>query len=222
MADYVHGSICAMDKLIQFLAENPHIRYATPSSPDYADLRTSYLADDSVVPSVIVQPRSAEDIAALVPILSNNSLPFTVRVGGHDLFSRSQLHNGVTIDLRQIADVHVAPDRQTATLGGGIITVDLLKKLKPHGLITPFPIAPSVGYVGWATHGGYSPLNTQYGLGVDQIVAAKIVDAQGQIRDADETMLMAIRGAGPLVGVIVEMTIKVYELGQVTSRTSIC
>ena len=52
-------------------------------------------------------------------------------------------------------------------------------------------------------------------MGVDQILGAKIVDCEGRIVQADQSMLRAIRGGGGALGVIVEMTIKVYPLEKV-------
>jgi FAD/FMN-containing dehydrogenase len=52
-------------------------------------------------------------------------------------------------------------------------------------------------------------------MGVDQIVAAKLVGAQGKIFDATEELLAGIRGGGSIFGVIVELTVKVYPLPEV-------
>jgi FAD/FMN-containing dehydrogenase len=71
-------------------------------------------------------------------------------------------------------------------------------------------VTPTVGFTGWAIHGGYGLLSTNYGLGSDQIVGARVVDGQGNIVDADETLLTAIRGGGGSVAVIYELVIKVY------------
>jgi FAD/FMN-containing dehydrogenase len=73
----------------------------------------------------------------------------------------------------------------------------------------------SVGYTGWATLGGYGPLSSHYGLGVDQILGAKIVNAHGQVQDANEELLVGIRGGGGSLGIIVELTIKVYPINKV-------
>ncbi|KAJ9232755.1 CAZyme family AA7 [Paecilomyces variotii] len=204
-----------MDHLIQFLAQNPHIRYATPTSSDFESLRLSYIFNNNVIPAIILRPRSTEDVAALVSLLASNELPFSIRVGGHDLFGRSQVHGAITIDLRDIAYIHVDEGACTARLGGGVLVADLVKELESYGLVTPTGTIPSVGYVGWATYGGYGLLSAQYGLGADQILGARVVDCQGEIVDANEDMLMAIRGAGGLLGVIVEVTIKVYPLDKV-------
>jgi FAD/FMN-containing dehydrogenase len=69
--------------------------------------------------------------------------------------------------------------------------------------------------VGWSTLGGYGPFSTLHGLGVDQIVAAKLVNPKGEIVDANAELLTGIRGGGGNFGAIVELTIKVYPLKEV-------
>jgi FAD/FMN-containing dehydrogenase len=203
-----------MEQLIEFLNRHPDIHYATPSSPDFNDLRPGYVINDTA-PAMIVRPRSADDVAGLVSVLKASNLPFSVRVGGNDMFGRYQLKDGITIDLREIAYVNVDKENQTARIGGGVLVSNVLEALDPYGLVVPHPVISSVGFVGWATHGGYGLLSAEFGMGVDQILQAKVVDANAAIRDADEDMLSVIRGGGGALGVIVELTIKVYPLTQV-------
>ncbi|GKZ98594.1 hypothetical protein AnigIFM59636_004438 [Aspergillus niger] len=101
-----------------------------------------------------------------------------------------------------------------ARLGGSILVKGLVMELERHDLVTPHGLIPSVGYVGWATHGGYGLLSAQYGLSADQILEARVVDREGRIRNAVPDMLTVIRGAGGLLGVIVDVTIKVYLMKQ--------
>lgn len=54
-------------------------------------------------------------------------------------------------------------------------------------------------------------------MGVDQIIEATIINCEGKIVKADESMLQAIRGGGGTLGVIGEMTVKVYALDKVRS-----
>ncbi|PSR78017.1 hypothetical protein BD289DRAFT_377167, partial [Coniella lustricola] len=79
----------------------------------------------------------------------------------------------------------------------------------------------SVGYVGWSTAGGYGPFSSLYGPGVDQIVGATLIDARGNLIEADDELLKAIRGAGCIFGVIVALTIKVYPLNEMLVGTLI-
>ena len=52
-------------------------------------------------------------------------------------------------------------------------------------------------------------------MGVDQIIGATIINCEGKIVKADEDMLQVIRGGGGTLGVIGEMTVKVYALDKV-------
>lgn len=63
-------------------------------------------------------------------------------------------------------------------MGRGVITMDVLGELKKYGMATLDGITPSVGYVGWATHGGNGLLSANYEVGEDQIVVATVVDAK--------------------------------------------
>jgi FAD/FMN-containing dehydrogenase len=121
------------------------------------------------------------------------------------------------IDLRAFTSVTVAPDRKSATVGGGILQQELGNELWKDGLATPTGAVPAVGYVGWAIYGGYGPFSAHWGLGVDQIIGATVVNAEGELVSADEDLLHGIRGAGGAFGVIVDLTIKVYPLTSVCS-----
>lgn len=147
--------------------------------------------------------------------MKTHSIPFTIRSGGHELFTRSLANHAVTIDLREIAYVHIDYESQSARIGGGILIGDLATQLANAKLATASGTIPTVGYVGWAIHGGYGLLSAHYGLGVDQILAARVVNANGDLVDADECMLKGIRGGGGTLGVIVELTIRVYPLEKV-------
>lgn len=74
-----------MDQPLDFLAKNPHTHYANRQSPDFEELRLGFVINESRVPAIVVRPRSAEDVAALIPLLTKNNWPFTIRVGGHDM-----------------------------------------------------------------------------------------------------------------------------------------
>jgi FAD/FMN-containing dehydrogenase len=73
----------------------------------------------------------------------------------------------------------------------------------------------SVGYIGWATHGGYGPFTSNFGLGADQILGTKIVNYEGKMLVANPERWHATRRGGGTLGVIVELTVKVYPLEQV-------
>lgn len=210
------GSTTQLTAFEAFLQGYPAIKYIPPSSPEYPAARKPWNEARLDNPLAVVQPESPSDVAALVKYAKQNSLPFTIRAGGHNLEGRCVVQDALLIDMRALTAVTISSDRKTATVQGGILQDELANKLWEHGLATPTGAIPSVGYVGWATYGGYGPFSAHWGLGVDQILGATIVDSNGDIVKADEALLEGIRGAGGLFGVIIDLTIKVYPLGGVS------
>ncbi|KAI1164541.1 hypothetical protein F5B18DRAFT_615142 [Nemania serpens] len=192
-------------------AELPELALITPSDSNFEATRTCFVKRNAV-PFAIARPQNAEQVQAVIQYCTKNDVDFVVRSGGHDCGGRSQVAGALSIDLRDIKHISISADEKTATVGGGILFRDLVGVLDARGLITPVGTVASVGYVGWATLGGYGPFSTSHGLGVDQIVGAKVVNAKGELAEADAKLLEGIRGGGGIFGVIVELTIKVYPL----------
>ncbi|KAJ5368900.1 D-lactate dehydrogenase [Penicillium cataractarum] len=206
------GSTTQLTTLETFLQGYPAIKYILPSSPEYPAARKPWNGARLDNPMAVVQPQSPSDVAALVKFAKLNSIPFTIRSGGHNLEGRCVVQDALLIDMRALTDVTISSDRKTATVQGGILQDELANKLWEHGLATPTGAVPTVGYVGWAMYGGYGPFSAHWGLGVDQILGATVVNPNGDIVKADGVLLEGIRGAGGLFGVIIDLTIKVYPL----------
>ena len=188
------------------------IPWIDTASLEYKSKRKIYQLDNVATPHAIACPQNSEDVAALVRHSIEANIPITVRAGGHDLFGRSIVESALCIDMRAIDFVEIAQDKKSARIGGGIRFEKLAEDLSKEGLVCPFGTVPSVGYVGWASLGGYGALSGQYGLGLDQIIGAEVVDANAEIIQADEEMLKGIRGAGGNFGIVVGLWIRVYEL----------
>jgi FAD/FMN-containing dehydrogenase len=204
----------SLSGLTKFLEEKA-IPYHLPSSSEYPELQKTFTSS-LAQPSVILRPANAKHVSLLVAQLVSDGLPFTVRTGGHDLSGRSIMQDTVQIDMRDINYVHVSDDKTTARIGGGILHGKLLEELAPHDLMIPVGSIGTVGYVGWSCLGGYGPYSPSCGLGLDQIVGARLVNAEGKEVEADDRLLKFIRGGGGNFGVIVELTVKVYPCTEVT------
>ncbi|KAI7977991.1 hypothetical protein EIK77_009531 [Talaromyces pinophilus] len=201
-----------------FLKGHSEIRCTLPSSSEYAKDREIFLLSRKVNPLAIAHPESAEQVKALVKFVRSNGIKFTIRGGGHNLQGLCIEEGALTIDMRAFKSVKIAADRKTATVGAGILQDELGRILWKEGLSTPAGSIPSVGYLGWAMYGGYGPFSSNWGLGVDQIVAATVLDASGAIVEADKALLKSVRGAGGAFGIILDVTIKVYPLKTVSLR----
>ncbi|KAF5641536.1 6-hydroxy-D-nicotine oxidase [Fusarium sp. NRRL 52700] len=188
-----------------------------PGSPSYNEAEQCFI-EKPVLTLGVVKPQNADDVALVLQFCIHNQIEFSIRGGGHDYAGRTLVDRALVIDMRDISYVVVSDDKRNARVGGGILSGDLAGVLGDQGLATPTGTISTVGYTGWATLGGYGPLTSHYGLGVDQILGTKIVNARREIQDASEDLLVGIRGGGGSLGIIVELTIKVYHIPKVYSR----
>ncbi|KAF4956388.1 hypothetical protein FSARC_11590 [Fusarium sarcochroum] len=210
-----------INSLISKLEADPALTKAKlyePNSSDYKQVEQCFI-QRPVQTLGIVKPQNADEVAAVVQFCIKNNVEFSVRSGGHDCAARTLVDGALVIDMRDINHVAISQDKRSAAVGGGILAGQLSKVLGEEGLATPVGTISTVGYTGWATLGGYGPLSSHYGLGVDQIIGARIVNAQGEIQTADEELLSGIRGGGGSLGIIVELTIKVYPMGKILNST---
>ncbi|VUC36242.1 unnamed protein product [Clonostachys rosea] len=196
------------------------IQLHTTESSEYDALRKTFILTPAR-PTAIARPKNADEVAALVKTCRENQADFTIRTGGHSCSGETLVDNSLVIDMRDIAYVKVSDDKKSAKIGGGVQLGGLLEALGEHGLVTPCGTVSSVGYVGWSTLGGYGPFLSLCGFGADQIIGAKLVRNNGDVFEADDELLKGIRGAGPVFGPIVELTIKVYPLKEMLSGTII-
>lgn len=199
-----------------FLQDHPEINYVPPTSPEFSALKSLYNRSSTSIPLAVVRPQTADNVATLVSYCIGNGIQFTIRTGGNNIYGLSCAQDALMIDMRDIDYISIDETKSSVTVGGGILQAKLATVLAEEGLVTPTGSLGFLGLVGWSTYGGYGPLASKYGLGLDNILAAKVVNAKGEVVAADKELLKGIRGAGGAFGVIVELTVKVYPLERVS------
>lgn len=192
---------------------------AAPKTAEFNSWQSSFTgchADKQ--PSFIARPQEIEHVADVVTQCLATNTPLVVRGQGHDMFGRFTVLGAISVDLRDLTSVKVSPDKKTARVQGGASAVQVLEALQPLGLQVAIGTCGDVGFAGWSLVGGFGPYLHSYGLGAHQIVGAKVVDSRGKLVDADDRLLEGLRGGGGSLGIVVELTVKVYPLEEVGAQ----
>lgn len=82
--------------------------------------------------------------------------------------------------------VHVDPARSVATAQPGLTLGDLDRATQDFGLATPTGVMSGTGMSGLALGGGRGWLNGMHGLTCDNMLAAEVVTAAGELVCASE------------------------------------
>ena len=152
-----------------------------------------------VRPQAIARAVVEADVAACVRFAARSSLPFTMRCGGHS-YAGYSTNAGLVCDVRRLDTISLAADRRSVTVGAGVLAIDLTTALAAHGLAVPTGSCPTVGISGLALGGGVGFAARTMGATCDNILAVRIVTADGRVRIADPAtnpdLLWACRGGG--------------------------
>ncbi|MBW4619599.1 MAG: FAD-dependent oxidoreductase [Cyanosarcina radialis HA8281-LM2] len=171
-------------------------------------------------PAAIARCLTVQDVIHTVRWARSQGLPLSVRGGGHDFAGRA-LSEGVAIDLSQMRTVTVDPDQRIAHVQAGATIGDLIETTTPYGLVAATGTCSAVGMAGFTLGGGYSPLNGAYGLGIDNLLSAQVVTADGQLLTANAEehpdLLWGLRGGGGNFGVVVSLEYRLHPCPTVLS-----
>jgi FAD/FMN-containing dehydrogenase len=168
------------------------------------------------LPTLIAFAHHAEQVGPLIKCAHAAGIKAVPRTGGHHFLAYSALSDTLVIDISHIDTVHVADDKATAVVGAGIRLGALYTALGLHDRTWPGGICPTVGLSGFLSAGGFNMQMRALGLGVDNVLAAKVVTASGCLVTASPAenpdLFWAVRGGGGgLYGVVVEWTLRLHD-----------
>ena len=145
-----------------------------------------------------------------------NNLRVAIRGGGHNAGGLGVCDDGLVIDLSAIRYVHVDAAKKTVRVGAGCRWGDVDHATHAFGLAVPSGIISTTGVGGLTLGGGLGHLTRQYGLTIDNLLAADVVLADGQVvvASADENadLFWAIRGGGGNFGVVTSFLFRAHPV----------
>jgi FAD/FMN-containing dehydrogenase len=205
-----------LEDQIDMLASALKGRVITPKHPDYDALRLIVNGAYDQRPAAVIRPANASDVAAIVNFAQATDLEVAVRSGGHSLPGFSGSEGGLVIDLRDLKGIELDVEGRTVWCSAGLTAAEVLAAVEPYKLIVGFGDAGTVGISGLTLGGGVGYLVRKHGLTIDQLLAAEVVTADGEIVVADETdhpdLFWALRGGGGNFGVVTRLKFRLHAL----------
>ncbi|KAF7842398.1 berberine bridge enzyme-like 13 [Senna tora] len=156
-------------------------------------------------PEFIFTPSTDAHVRTAVICSKKLGIHLRVRSGGHDyegLSFVSEIESPFMIlDLGKLREVNVEIGDNSAWVQAGATVGEVYYRIAEKSSVHGFPagLCTSLGVGGHITGGAYGTMMRKYGLGVDNVLDAKIVNANGEILDREamgEDLFWAIRGGG--------------------------
>ncbi len=194
-------------------------RVIAPGDDDYDEVRTIVYGGFDRRPAAIALVADALDVARVVDFARGHGVELAVRSGGHSGAGHCTTEGGIVLDLRDMKALDIDVRGRTAWAETGLTAVEYTTAAAEHGLATGFGDTGSVGIGGITLGGGVGYLVRKHGLTIDDLLAAEIVTADGQLLRVDDDhhpdLFWAIRGGGGNFGVATRFKFRLHELDQV-------
>ena len=191
-------------------------RLITPGDADYDEARATFYGGIDNRPMVIARVANAADVSQIIALARETGVELAVRSGGHSVVGHSVSDGGIVLDLKDMRAIDIDVEKRTAWAETGMTAVDYTTACGAHGLGTGFGDTGSVGIGGITLGGGVGYLVRKHGLTIDDLLAADVVTADGQLLRVDaEThpdLFWAIRGGGGNFGVATRFKLRLHPV----------
>jgi FAD/FMN-containing dehydrogenase len=191
----------------------------TPDQPSYDQARQVFFKGVDRRPLAIARVAGAADVAAMVNAAREGGLELAVRSGGHSRPGYGTVDGGLVIDLSGMDRVEIDADRGTAWVETGATAGEYTLATAEQGRATGLGDTGSVGVGGITLAGGIGYLVRKTGLTIDNLLAAEVVTADGEIvrasEDSEPDLFWAIRGGEGNFGIATRFELRLAEISEI-------
>lgn len=189
----------------------------SPSDDRYHDAcRVWNAMFDNHRPAVILRCADEEDVLRSVRALRQSDLPVAVRGGGHHVAGFGTCDGGVVIDLSQMRSTDMRNGGSLIAVGGGATLHDVDTATDAVDRSVPLGVVSPTGVGGLTLSGGVGWLTRLHGYTCDNLVAARVVTAAGEVVHTSEKenpdLLWGLRGGGGNFGVVTEFEYRTHPV----------
>ena len=204
------------EMVIREISSNVRGQVIRQQDEGYDEARTVFYGGFDRRPAAIVRVEDSTDVSRVVAIAREMGLELAVKSGGHSLAAHGTTDGGIVLDLSEMKNLKIDVSGRTAWAETGLTAGEYTAATGAHGLATGFGDTGSVGIGGITLGGGVGYLVRKYGLTIDDVLAAEIVTADGELLRVDAgrypDLFWAIRGGGGNFGVVSRFLYRLHEV----------
>jgi hypothetical protein len=193
----------------------------TPDDTGFEDSTAGFNSAIVHHPDAVVLPADEDDVAETVRFARAEGLPVRVVATGHG--GTVGYTHGIVLAMQELNEVSIDAGARTATFGGGTPWGLVTAAAATHGLAPIVGSSPTVGAVGYLLGGGIGPLARSHGISSDYLRSLRVVTGEGEAVTASAEehpdLFWALRGGKGGLGVVVEATVALVELGTIYGGT---
>jgi len=192
-----------------------------PGDPDYDRARAVFNGMIDRRPALVARCRGPADVVAAVRFARAQELLVAVRAGGHSVPGYGVCDGGIVIDVAPMKGIWVDPEAGTARAQSGLLWGEFDRETQLFGLATTGGRRTTTGVAGQTLGSGSGWLERKFGLTCDNLLAAELVTADGEIVRADEShnpdLLWGLRGGGGNFGVVTSLDLRLHPVGPIVT-----
>ncbi|KAI1170499.1 hypothetical protein F4777DRAFT_110779 [Nemania sp. FL0916] len=203
----------------------PKAQVALPSTDEFSALNTSYLsrAQAELQPRAIFLPRDTKDVVKFIHIIKPYALQggvkFAVRGAGQQpALGCNNVHDGITVDLRNLTGIQLKDDDATVSIGAGERWGDVYAALQEKGLAVTGSRSSMGGIGGLGLSGGLSFFSTREGFITDNVTNFEAVLASGEVINANihenTDLFVSLRGGGNNFAIVTRYDMRTFKQGR--------
>jgi len=170
-------------------------------------------------PALIARCAGAADVLEAVRFAAAHEMLVSVRGGGHNVAGTAVCDNGLMVDLSPMKGIRVDPVARTAWAQPGLLWQEFDHETQAFGLATTGGVVGETGIAGLTLGGGVGWLVRKHGLASDNVLAADVVTADGQLRratpDENADLFWALRGGGGNFGVVTAFQYRLHPVSTI-------
>ncbi len=188
-----------------------------PGDAGYDDARQAWNLVADQRPALVAEPRTAQDVAAVVRFATENGLRIAPQSTGHNAMARGgSMEDSILLNTRLMRGVEIDAANRSARVEAGALCGDLTAPASDLGLAALGGSSHDVGLVGYVLGGGIGWLARAFGLCCNSVLSFDVVTGEGELLhvDADHhpELFWALRGGTGSPAIITHMELRLIAM----------